>query len=125
MQEFFQERWQKLVVPKLQEDAKLSRGEEDQLRGRKASAARHAAEAAAKETACRLVAHLDELHEQLGQLRVQVRWAVGCMAFLAAAFQSTPSGTNDVNSIWVDICGPQLVDIKNGFPYQRTRSSRG
>lgn len=72
LQEFFQERWQKLVVPKLQEDAKASRSEEDSLRSRKATAARQAAEVAAQEAACKLVTHLDELHEQLGQLRVQV-----------------------------------------------------
>eukprot|EP00775_Hariotina_reticulata_P006372 gene6372-6604_t len=71
LQEHFHERWSKLVVPKLQEEAKLSKTEEDSLRARKAAAARQAADIAAQEAACRLVAHLDELHEQLGQLRVQ------------------------------------------------------
>lgn len=67
-----------MVVPKLQEDAKASKSEEESLRARKASAARQSAELAAQEAACRLVAHLDELHEQLGQLRVQVRQQRWC-----------------------------------------------
>jgi polyhydroxyalkanoate synthesis regulator phasin len=60
------------VTPKLQEDAKQSRGEEDALKQRKAAAARAAADVAAQEAACRLASCLDELHEQLAQLRVQV-----------------------------------------------------
>jgi hypothetical protein len=76
LQEYFQERWSKLVTPKLQEDAKQSRGEEDALKQRKAAAARAAADIAAQEAACRLASCLDELHEQLAQLRVQVGGAV-------------------------------------------------
>lgn len=60
------------MTPKLQEESKLARAEEDSMRSRKATAARAAAEVAAQETACRLAVHLDELHEQLAQLRVQV-----------------------------------------------------
>lgn len=61
------------MLPRLQEDARATKVEEDAMRTRKAAAARAAAEAAAQDAACRLVAHLDELHEQLAALRVQVR----------------------------------------------------
>jgi hypothetical protein len=85
LQEYFQERWSKLVTPKLQEDAKQSRGEEDALKQRKAAAARAAADVAAQEAACRLASSLDELHEQLAQLRVQV----GAGAALASVCTTT------------------------------------
>jgi polyhydroxyalkanoate synthesis regulator phasin len=77
LQEYFQERWSKLVTPKLQEEAKQARGEEDALKQRKAAAARAAADLAAQEAACRLASCLDELHEQLAQLRVQVGGVIG------------------------------------------------
>jgi hypothetical protein len=46
-QEHFLERWSKLVVPKLQEEAKLSKTEEDVLRARKVSSRSVRAAAAA------------------------------------------------------------------------------
>lgn len=83
LQEYFQERWSKLVTPKLQEEAKQAKGEEDALRQRKAAAARAAADVAAQEAACRLASCLDELHEQLAQLRVQVRMALNNQPWIA------------------------------------------
>jgi hypothetical protein len=47
-------------------------------RAAKARAAREAAAQATQEAAGRLLGHLDDLHERLGQLRVQV---YGCWLF--------------------------------------------
>ncbi|KAF6253486.1 hypothetical protein COO60DRAFT_416932 [Scenedesmus sp. NREL 46B-D3] len=90
LQEYFQERWGKLVAPKLQEEARQARAEEDALRQRKAAAARAAADVAAQEAACRLAGCLDELHEQLAQLRVQA--ALCCEPLPAAAREELATG---------------------------------
>ncbi|KAI8462863.1 MAG: hypothetical protein J3K34DRAFT_164310 [Monoraphidium minutum] len=75
LQEAFLEQWRKAVVPKLQECAKQSAGEEATMAARKLATARAEEEREMQDAACRLVAALDDLHEQLAAVRVEAALA--------------------------------------------------
>ncbi|GBF96114.1 transcription factor [Raphidocelis subcapitata] len=70
LQEAMLEQWRKVVIPKLQECAKTSAAEEASMAARKAATARAEDEREMQDAACKLVAALDDLHEQLAAARV-------------------------------------------------------
>lgn len=75
LQEAFLEQWKKMVGPKLQECARQSAAEEATMAARKLAAVRAEEEKEMQDAACRLVAALDDLHEQLSAIRVEAALA--------------------------------------------------